>query len=131
MVGNIMIVISHHSTYRRGPSKCTTIYSYIHLHLPLQQSPKEVEAITVTLQLPHPPRRPIIPPKFLRQQQSIVPCDALNPRLCATFLLQSYNLVHVQPVVVVHLFESLVEAGPEEPRIQLFVCGDDSREEFL
>lgn len=37
----------------------------------------------------------------------------------------------MQPVLVVHVLEDAVEARAEEARVQLFVGGDDAREELL
>ena len=107
------------------------VLSTLDLHLPLNQPSKEIKTITITLQLPHSPRRPIIPPQLLRQQQPIIPRDPLNPRPNTPFLLQRNHLVQMQPVVVVHLLEGLVEARAQEPRIQVLVGGDDAREELL
>jgi hypothetical protein len=38
------------------------------LHLPLQQSPKEIEAVTITLQLPYLAGRSIFPPQLFSFQ---------------------------------------------------------------
>lgn len=105
------------------------------LHLPSHQPFQKIKTITITLQLPNLPRSPQTPipgcSQLLRQQQTIITRDALDPGLSTTLLLQRDDLVHMQPVVIVQLLEGAVEARAEEACIELLVRGDDAREELL
>lgn len=74
------------------------------LHLPLQQSPKEIEAVAITLQLPNLACRPIFPPQLFRSEQSPIRRDPLNPSSYASFRLQRHYLICMEPVFVVCLF---------------------------
>jgi hypothetical protein len=56
-------------------------------NLPLQQPPKEIKTIAITLQLPLPSCTPILPTQFLCNQQSPIRRYPLDPRFCASFLL--------------------------------------------
>jgi hypothetical protein len=103
----------------------------IWLNLPLQQAPEKVKAIAIALQLPHPPRRAILPAQLLSEQQPIVPRNALDASPRASFLLEGDDLVHVQPVRIIHILEALVEADAQEADVQFFERSQDSRKQFL
>lgn len=71
------------------------------LPLRLQQPLEKVKTVTITLQLPHLPRRPILPPQLLCPQQSPIPRNPQYPRPRTTFHLQRHNLLIMQPMLVV------------------------------
>lgn len=101
------------------------------LDFPLQQPAEEIEAVAITLQLPDPTSGTIIPAEFFCKKQTIVPGDTLNSSTSTALFFESDDLVHVQPILVIHRLEVMVKACPEEPYIQIFECGEDARKEFL
>lgn len=96
-----------------------------------QQPLKEIKTITITLQRPHLPRPPILPPQLLRHQQPPIPGDPLHPRPHPALLLQRHNLVLMQPVPVIRLLQPLAPALPAELAIQRLKPRQDAREQPL
>ena len=74
-------------------------------NLPLDQSFEEVEAVAIALQLYELACRSILPTQLFRNQQTPISCDSLDSCSYASFCLECHDLICVEPVSVVHLFE--------------------------
>jgi hypothetical protein len=105
--------------------------SHFPSNLPLHQPPKEIKTITITLQLPHPPRPPILPPQLLHPQHPPIPCNPQNPSPDPPFGFQCHDLLGMQPVFIVFLFELPREARAAEGFVDAFEGGEDSGEELF
>lgn len=108
-----------------------SIHSQTPLDLPLQQPFEEIKTITITLQRPRLPRRPILPPQLLRHQKAPIPRDALDPRPLPTFCLQRHDLIRMQPILIVGLLELSIEARAAKPCVDRGERGEDAGEQFL
>ena len=107
------------SLQTRRQKPCGPIHS-TSLHFSLQQSTEEIEAITVTLQLPDLTSWSILPPQLFGFEQSPVGCYALYLSSDSSLRFESHDLVCVEPVLVVCFFQFTIEAGPEKSFVDGF-----------
>jgi len=82
------------------------------LHLPLQQSTEEIEAVAVTLQLPNFARWSVFPPQLFDFEKTPIGSDPLDPRSHSSFGLQGHDLICMEPVFIVGFFQPVIKAGP-------------------
>src|SRR3979490_676672 len=88
----------------------------------------KIKTVAVALQLPLSPCRAVLPAQLLGHKQAVVARDALDARAGAVLVVESADLVHVQPVAVVEVFEVGVEASVEEARVEGLEAGKDACE---
>lgn len=89
-------------------TRIVCIFAY--LDLSLDQAFEKVKAVAITLKRPYLPCRSVFPPQLLSQQKAPISCDALDTSSHPTFSFKGDDLIGMKPVLVVHLFERLVEA---------------------
>src|ERR1700693_3531940 len=82
------------------------------LHLPLQQPTEEIEAVTITLQLPNFARWSVFPPPLFSFEKPPIGRDPLDPRSHSSFGLQGHDLICMEPVFIVGFFQLVIKASP-------------------
>ena len=105
--------------------------------LPFQQALEEIKTITITLQLPRPPRPhlPTLPInralQLLNNQQPPLPRHPPNPRPNSPLILQRNNLSTMQPSLIIHILKHLIEPRAAEAGVEFFELDEDGWEQFF